>query len=50
VVAPRFVLVRPSGATSPTLFAPDIPFDPGRSLGELVHEAALEEIVTTSHK
>jgi len=32
VVAPRFVLTRPSGAKQPVLLTPDIPYSPGESL------------------
>ena len=50
VVAPRFVIDRPSGARTPVLFTPDVGLADSESLSALIERAALSEIVTTSGK
>lgn len=50
VVAPRFVLTRPSGARLPVLFAPDIPFDDSQALDALARHGVPPKPAGTSRR
>jgi len=50
VVAPRFVVDRPSGAQQPRLFTPDVDLEDSKPLSALVERGALSKKVTTSRQ